>query len=162
MKKMRVQVNLARCQLYAQCIFAAPEVFGLRGEDTLEFDPRPDRARRAQVLRAARACPVQAIEVGWVDDADEPGPARSRGRERAALPSLTPVWPGRDRRRLAGRPPRGRDVARVRLPRPPDRARRRAVPPLRSPGALEAGPGRPPALGRPDPGAAPRPRRAVV
>jgi len=66
-----VIVDLSRCQVYGQCIFAAPGVFRLRGEDSLEFDPVPGEAARAQLLRAARACPVQAISLGWVDD-DEP------------------------------------------------------------------------------------------
>jgi ferredoxin len=73
MRRTSVIVDLSRCEVYAQCIFAAPEVFRLRGEDSLEFDPRPDEARREQILRAARACPVQAIKVGWVEEEDEPG-----------------------------------------------------------------------------------------
>jgi ferredoxin len=43
-------------------------VFSLHGEDSLEFDPAPDEALREHVLRAAKACPVQAISVGWTDD----------------------------------------------------------------------------------------------
>jgi ferredoxin len=70
MKRMRVVVDLGRCEVYAQCVFAAPTAFRLRGEDTLEFDPMPDDARHEQLLRAARACPVQAIRLGWADLAE--------------------------------------------------------------------------------------------
>ena len=65
-KRLRVVVDLSRCEVYGQCVFAAPSAFRLRGEDTLPFDPMPDTPR-AQLLRAARACPVQAITVGEVD-----------------------------------------------------------------------------------------------
>jgi hypothetical protein len=35
----------------------------------MEFDPAPDEAIREHILRAAKACPVQAISIGWTDDA---------------------------------------------------------------------------------------------
>src|SRR4051794_41550677 len=60
---MRVVVDLTRCQGYAQCAFAAPDVFKMRFADSLQYDPCPDDAQREQVLRAAAACPVQAIHV---------------------------------------------------------------------------------------------------
>ena len=75
MKRMRVVVDLVRCESYAPCVFAAPTAFRLRGEEALEFDPVPDAARHEQLLRAARACPVQAIRLGWAD-LDEPPPGR--------------------------------------------------------------------------------------
>ena len=53
---MRLVVELNRCQGYAQCIFLAPEVFELRGNEALHYDPNPDDAQRLRVLRAA-ACP---------------------------------------------------------------------------------------------------------
>jgi hypothetical protein len=53
-------------------------VFTLRGEDWLEFDPAPNEAIREHILRAARACPVQAISVGWTDDAI--GPPSTNGK----------------------------------------------------------------------------------
>jgi ferredoxin len=68
MKQLSVIVDLSRCEVYGQCVFAAPDAFTLRGEDYLEFDPAPDEALREHILRAARACPVQAISVGWTGD----------------------------------------------------------------------------------------------
>lgn len=78
MKHLSVIVDLSRCEVYGQCVFAAPGVFSLHGEDSLEFDPAPDEAAREHVLRAAKACPVQAISVGWTDD--RLGVSRTNGR----------------------------------------------------------------------------------
>src|SRR5215468_1606872 len=61
--RMRVVVDLNRCLGYAQCAFLAPSVFRLNGEEALQYDPNPDDATRLKVLRAAAACPVQAILV---------------------------------------------------------------------------------------------------
>lgn len=60
---MRLVVDLNRCQGYAQCAFLAPDVFTLHGTEALMYDPQPADARRAEVLRAAYACPVRAITV---------------------------------------------------------------------------------------------------
>jgi NADPH-dependent 2,4-dienoyl-CoA reductase/sulfur reductase-like enzyme/ferredoxin len=60
---MRVVVDLTRCEGYAQCAFAAPGVFKMHFADALQYNPTPDEAARTQVLRAAAACPVQAIHV---------------------------------------------------------------------------------------------------
>ncbi|MFF9512121.1 ferredoxin [Streptomyces sp. NPDC014724] len=66
---MRLVVDLNRCQGYAQCAFLAPDVFAMHGEESLLYNPHAEGAQREQVLRAATACPVQAI---LVDDLDEP------------------------------------------------------------------------------------------
>jgi ferredoxin len=58
---MRVVVDLNRCQGFGQCVFLAPGVFELHGEEALMYDPGPDETHRLAVLRAAAACPVQAI-----------------------------------------------------------------------------------------------------
>jgi ferredoxin len=60
---IHVVVDLNRCQAYAQCCFMAPSVFRLHSEEALWYDPAPDAAQREHVLRAAAACPVQAIHV---------------------------------------------------------------------------------------------------
>ena len=67
---MRLVVDLTRCQGYAQCAFLAPEVFRMRGDEALMYDPEPDEAQRERVLRAAAACPVQAIRVDRVASRD--------------------------------------------------------------------------------------------
>ena len=61
---MRIVVDLNRCQSYGQCVFAAPAVFRMYGEESLEYDYNPDDALREHVERAAAACPVQAIGIG--------------------------------------------------------------------------------------------------
>ena len=67
---MRIVVDLNRCLGYAQCVFLAPDVFTLSGEEALMYDPNPDDARRPRVLRAAAACPVQAIVVDRLDSTE--------------------------------------------------------------------------------------------
>jgi ferredoxin len=61
---VRIVVDLNRCQSYGQCVFAAPEVFRFRGEESLEYDHVPGAASDAAVQWAALACPVQAITLG--------------------------------------------------------------------------------------------------
>jgi ferredoxin len=65
---VRIVVDLNRCQGYGQCVFLAPRVFDLHGEEVLLYDPGSDEAQRLPVLRAAAACPVQAIRVELAAD----------------------------------------------------------------------------------------------
>ena len=67
---IQVVVDLNRCQAYAQCCFLAPGVFQLHGPEALWYDPQPDASQREHVLRAAAACPVQAISVQWAGAAN--------------------------------------------------------------------------------------------
>lgn len=60
---MKIVVDLNRCQGYAQCAFLAPDVFTMHGEEALMYAPVVDNGQREHVLRAAAACPVQAILV---------------------------------------------------------------------------------------------------
>ena len=64
---MQVLVDLNRCQGYGQCVFMAPQVFELHGEEALMYDTGLDDSQRVAVLRAAAACPVQAIRVEGAD-----------------------------------------------------------------------------------------------
>jgi ferredoxin len=64
---VKVVVDLSRCTEYAQCAFLAPEAFRMHGEEALTYAPNPDDAQRDHVLRAAAACPVQAILVDQLD-----------------------------------------------------------------------------------------------
>jgi ferredoxin len=68
---MRIIVDLNRCLGYAQCVFLAPAVFKLHGEEALMYDPNPDDTMRLKILRAAAACPVQAIKVDNLDGKGE-------------------------------------------------------------------------------------------
>ena len=61
---MRTVVDLTRCQGYAQCVFLAPEVFELHGEEALLYTPDVPDEQLERVRQAAAACPVQAILVG--------------------------------------------------------------------------------------------------
>ncbi|WP_431961692.1 ferredoxin [Actinacidiphila sp. bgisy160] len=61
---MRVVVDLTRCQGYAQCVFLAPDVFELHGEEALLYHPAFPDDQYERVRQAAAACPVQAILVG--------------------------------------------------------------------------------------------------
>ncbi|TWV44435.1 ferredoxin [Streptomyces misionensis] len=72
---MRVVVDLSRCEGYAQCAFLAPEAFRMRGDEALVYDPNPDDVWRDQVLRAAAACPVQAILVDQLEASHAPAEA---------------------------------------------------------------------------------------
>jgi NADPH-dependent 2,4-dienoyl-CoA reductase/sulfur reductase-like enzyme/ferredoxin len=71
MISMRVVVDLTKCEGYAQCAFLAPEAFRMVGDEGLMFDPAPSDELQEKVLRAAAACPVQALQV---DVADLPTP----------------------------------------------------------------------------------------
>lgn len=77
---MRVVVDLTRCQGYGQCVFMAPEVFSMNGREALAYDPAPSEDQRQNVLRAAAACPVQALHVERATVADpDPGPYAADG-----------------------------------------------------------------------------------
>ncbi|MFD9004574.1 ferredoxin [Streptomyces sp. NPDC059582] len=61
---MQVVVDLTRCQGYAQCVFLAPEVFELHGQEGLLYAPAVPDDQTERVHQAVAACPVQAILVG--------------------------------------------------------------------------------------------------
>ncbi|MEU8995528.1 ferredoxin [Streptomyces caniferus] len=67
---MNIVVDLNRCQGYAQCAFLAPRVFTMHGEEALMYAPAVPEDQQEHVLRAAAACPVQAILVGEEAGAD--------------------------------------------------------------------------------------------
>jgi ferredoxin len=60
---LRVTVDLNLCQAYAQCCYAAPDHFVLKGREALHYDPAPTASARDDIERARIACPVQAIRV---------------------------------------------------------------------------------------------------
>ncbi|WP_318200146.1 ferredoxin [Streptomyces sp. SCL15-4] len=61
---MQIVVDLTRCQGYAQCVFLAPDVFRLHGEEGLLYKPSVPDDRLERVRQVAAACPVRAILVG--------------------------------------------------------------------------------------------------
>ncbi|MFB4289465.1 FAD-dependent oxidoreductase [Nonomuraea sp. ATR24] len=77
---MRVVVDLTRCQGYGQCAFLAPDVFSMR-EEALLYDLDPGDEQRGHVLRAAAACPVQAIHLDWTETYATQGQPRPSGRK---------------------------------------------------------------------------------
>src|ERR1700754_170518 len=87
--RMRVVVNLTRCQGYAQCAFLAPDVFRMRGDEVLMYDPEPDDAQRERVQRAAAACPVQAIRADRIEDSHAAAAAPGMAVATAAVPART-------------------------------------------------------------------------
>ena len=92
---MKLVVDLTRCQGYAQCAFLAPGAFRMRGDEALLYDPDPSDELRERVLRAAAACPVQAIVLDPVGsrngarqaDAARQGEARRSGADDGFLRS---------------------------------------------------------------------------
>jgi ferredoxin len=60
---MNVDVDRAICEIHAQCVYAAPEVFALDDDDELVYEPSPDATQDDAVRNAALVCPVQAIRL---------------------------------------------------------------------------------------------------
>lgn len=69
-RMLRIVVDLNRCQAYAQCVFLAPGVFALHGEESLMYTPAVPPDQEERVGRAVAACPVQAITAGGAAGAD--------------------------------------------------------------------------------------------
>ncbi|MFE4965807.1 ferredoxin [Streptomyces sp. NPDC056660] len=61
---MQTVVDLTRCQGYAQCVFLAPQVFELHGEEGLLYATAVPDDQVDRVRQAVAACPVQAILLG--------------------------------------------------------------------------------------------------
>lgn len=59
-----VKANVSRCQGFANCVLAAPDVFDVNDDDLVvlltETIPERDRAR---VESAVRGCPVAALTI---------------------------------------------------------------------------------------------------
>lgn len=62
---LRATADLSRCQGYANCVIAAPDVFDLDDKTGLVvvLQENPPDDREAAVREAARSCPVQAITL---------------------------------------------------------------------------------------------------
>jgi len=90
---MKLVVDLTRCQGYGQCAFLAPDVFQMRGGEALWDNPEPNDAQQERVLRAAAACPVQAIRVDRIDAADQAAAMVSESAAAAARAKPAPPGP---------------------------------------------------------------------
>jgi len=93
---MRLLVDLTRCQGFGQCAFLAPDVFRMGGREILRDNPEPDDAQRERVLRAAAACPVQAIRIDRIDATDTAaamvsGAAAAAARSKPTRPRPVPL-----------------------------------------------------------------------
>lgn len=60
---IKVNVDMAKCQHYGQCVFEAPDVFTLNADDKLEYVADVDDSERANVEAAIDVCPMQAIFI---------------------------------------------------------------------------------------------------
>ena len=105
---MKVVVDLNRCQGYGQCVYAAPNIFQLKGPEILAYDPAPPEQWRDEVERAAclpGTCDQgrgrQPIGRSDLDRTRCSGPGRS---------VLCIAEPNRRRRSLVGRLVRCGDI----------------------------------------------------
>ena len=55
--RVRLVVDLTRCQGYAQCAFLAPDAFTIHGDEALIYDPEPGDAQRRRVRRGSGGLP---------------------------------------------------------------------------------------------------------
>jgi ferredoxin len=58
---MKVRINRNLCDEHGQCTIAAPNVFRMNDDGSLEYDGDPADALRGEIEEAADVCPVQAI-----------------------------------------------------------------------------------------------------
>jgi ferredoxin len=66
MTKLRVTVNMDKCQGYGACVKIAPDVFGFNAEKKAEVGD-PGASPNEVVLKAARCCPYRAITVADIE-----------------------------------------------------------------------------------------------
>lgn len=60
---MKVTVDLDLCEGHGQCEFAAPDVFEVTEDGSVDYVAEPPEAERAAVVKAAAVCPVRAITL---------------------------------------------------------------------------------------------------
>lgn len=65
---LRIRIDRTLCVGFGECVTAAPEAFGLDGDDIAAF-MKPEAVERERLLKACEACPVDALTVwdesGW-------------------------------------------------------------------------------------------------
>jgi len=60
---IKVEVDMAKCQHYGQCVFEAPGIFRLNEDDKLEYTAVADDSERSNIEAAVDVCPMQAIRI---------------------------------------------------------------------------------------------------
>ena len=60
---ININVDMAKCQHYGQCVFEAPDIFRLNSDDKLEYTAEADDSERANIEAAVDICPMQAIFI---------------------------------------------------------------------------------------------------
>ncbi|GAB3140749.1 ferredoxin [Marisediminicola antarctica] len=60
---IKIEVDMALCQHYGQCVFEAPNIFKLNDDDKLEYVASADDSERDNVESAVDVCPMQAIRI---------------------------------------------------------------------------------------------------
>ncbi len=60
---IKIEVDMAKCQHYGQCVYEAPDIFSLNSEDKLEYTAMADDSERANIEAAVDVCPMQAIRI---------------------------------------------------------------------------------------------------
>jgi ferredoxin len=60
---VKINVDMAKCQHYGQCVFEAPNIFRLNNDDKLEYTAEADDSELASVEAAIDVCPMQAIFI---------------------------------------------------------------------------------------------------
>ncbi len=60
---IKIDVDMKKCQHYGQCVFEAPEVFQLNGDDKLEYQAEAPDEMLGDLEAAVDVCPMQAITI---------------------------------------------------------------------------------------------------
>lgn len=60
---MRIEVDLDLCQGHGMCEMEAPDIFEAERDSVNILDPQPDSSHSADVERAVRYCPTQALKI---------------------------------------------------------------------------------------------------
>ncbi|PXW35123.1 UNVERIFIED_CONTAM: ferredoxin [Williamsia faeni] len=60
---MRIEVDLDLCQGHGMCEMEAPDIFESGRDSVKILDPQPGSSHSADVERAVRYCPTQALRI---------------------------------------------------------------------------------------------------
>lgn len=60
---IKIDVDMKKCQHYGQCVFEAPEIFQLNGDDKLEYSAEAPDEMLGDLEAAVDVCPMQAITI---------------------------------------------------------------------------------------------------